>query len=126
MDILIVTFRLVGLDDATYRAHAEALAPRFLGVPGLLAKTWLADPATNTYGGVYAFADRASLEAYLASDIVSGMLANPHFEAIELRAFGTVEAATRITNAAAQTNPPSPQTWSDGPHLLSATAVGRR
>ena len=63
METLIVTFRLTGLDDAAYRANVEATAPIFLDVPGLLGKTWLADPASQTYGGVYAFADRQSLEA---------------------------------------------------------------
>jgi hypothetical protein len=98
MELLIVTFRLNGLDDATYRANVEAMGPVFLEVPGLLGKTWLADPATKTYGGVYAFADRQSLEAYLASDIVRSMRANPHLNDIQTRAFGTVEGATRITH----------------------------
>ena len=98
MEMLIVTFRLNGLDDAAYRATVEAMAPVFLEVPGLLGKTWLADPATKTYGGVYAFVDRQSLEAYLASDIVRSMRADPHLDDMQTRAFGTVEGATRITH----------------------------
>ena len=98
MEMLIVTFRLNGLDAAAYRANVEAMAPVFLEVPGLLGKTWLADPATKTYGGVYAFVDRQSLEAYLASDIMRSMRADPHLNGIETRSFGTVERATRITH----------------------------
>jgi hypothetical protein len=110
MEMLIVTFRLNELDDATYRANVEVMAPIFLDVPGLLGKTWLADPTSQTYGGVYAFVDRQSLEAYLASDIMRSMRADPHLNGIETRAFGTIEGATRITHGllpvAAQT--PSP------------------
>jgi hypothetical protein len=98
MEMLIVTFQVTGLDDAAYRASVAAIAPMFLDVPGLLGKTWLADPASKTYGGVYAFADRQSLEAYLASDIVKSMLANPHLAGMQTRAFGTINEATRITH----------------------------
>ena len=98
MEMLMVTFRLNGLDDATYRASVEVMAPIFLDVPGPLGKTWLADPATKTYGGVYAFVDRQSLDAYLASDIVRSMLANPHLNNMQTRAYCTLEGATRITH----------------------------
>ena len=98
MDMLIVTFQLNGLDDDAYRSSVDAMAPVFRDVPGLLGKIWLADPASQTYGGVYAFADRQALEAYLASDIVRAMRANPHLDGIEMRAFGTIEEATRVTH----------------------------
>jgi hypothetical protein len=97
MQILIITFKLVGLDDAAYRQHATALAPRFLQVPGLLSKTWLADEARHTYGGIYLFQDEASRQQYLESDIVRDMQANPLFAEVSVRTFGTVEAATAIT-----------------------------
>ena len=97
MHVLIITFKLAGLADADYRQHATALAPQFLQVPGLVSKTWLADEASNTYGGVYFFEDAASLQRYLESAIVAGMKANPVFTELTIRAFGTVEAASAIT-----------------------------
>ena len=97
MHVLIITFKLAGLDDATYSQHAQTLAPQFLQVPGLVSKTWLADEATNTYGGVYFFEDVASVQGYLASAIVEGLKANPAFAELSIRTFGTVEAATAIT-----------------------------
>lgn len=97
MHVLIITFELAGLADADYRQHAQALAPQFLQVPGLVSKTWLADEANNTYGGVYVFEDAASLQGYLDSGIVAGMKANPVFAELSIRSFGTVEAATAIT-----------------------------
>jgi len=51
--IQIVNFRLEGMSGEDYRGLAEAMAPAFANLPGLVSKTWLADPGTNTYGGVY-------------------------------------------------------------------------
>lgn len=97
MHIMVVTFNLAGLDDATYRQVAAELAPQFAQVPGLISKTWLADEASNTYGGVYFFPDAASLQRYLESEFVTGMRANPALANLTVRTFGTVEAATAIT-----------------------------
>ena len=38
MHIQVVTFKLDGIDDAAYRAHAEQSAPTFAALPGLRAK----------------------------------------------------------------------------------------
>ena len=99
MNALIVTFELDEIDDATYREHAERVAPAFRDVPGLISKTWLAAPERNTYGGIYLFADAAALEAYLGSDIVRGMAENRHFRNLNLAAFGTIAGATRVTTS---------------------------
>jgi hypothetical protein len=53
MHIQIVNFRLEGMGEEDYRGIAEAIAPAFANLPGLVSKTWLADPETDTYGGVY-------------------------------------------------------------------------
>jgi hypothetical protein len=95
--VLIITFALNDLADADYRQLAEALAPQFLQVPGLMSKTWLADEVSNTYGGIYDFEDAAAHQRYLASEIVMGMKANPAFAEVRIRPFGTIEAATAIT-----------------------------
>ncbi len=100
MQTLIVTFHLAGLDDASYREQVAAMAPMFAAIPGLLGKTWLANAETNTDGGVYVFADRPSLDAYLDSAIVRSMRTSPHDQNVAIRAFGTVEPATRTTRGA--------------------------
>ena len=99
MQTLIVTFLLAGLDDA-YCEQAAASAPMFAAVPGLFGKTWLANAETNTSGGVYLFADRPSLDAYLNSAIVRSLRASPHFQNDAIRAFGTVAPATRTARGA--------------------------
>jgi len=50
----------------------DGLASTFATMPGLISKVWLADPATNTYGGVYTWRDRRSYE-----DFTKGISSRP-------------------------------------------------
>ncbi|NTU84434.1 MAG: YdhR family protein [Chloroflexales bacterium] len=97
MHVLIITFELAGLDAATYAAHASLMAPRFAAMPGLVSKVFLADPATNTYGGVYLWASREDLDAYLASETYRALQANPAFAPLTVRAFATLAEASAQT-----------------------------
>ena len=83
----VIQFRLAGLGEAEYRALAERVAPVFSTMPGLLSKVWLADAETNTYGGVYTWRDRASLEQYRASGVYAGLVSNPGLADVSDREF---------------------------------------
>jgi hypothetical protein len=95
--IQIIEFHLAGLSEADYRAHAEGVAPAFNTMTGLLSKVWLANADTNTYGGVYTWRDRASLEQYRASAIYAGLVSNPGLAEVSDRAFAVLPEPTRIT-----------------------------
>jgi hypothetical protein len=95
--IQIVTFELAGLDPDAYREHVEASAPAFTEIPGLRAKTWLANPSTNTYGGVYTWESRGAMEAYVSGPIFGALLANPGIAHVTTRDFGILERPTEIT-----------------------------
>jgi hypothetical protein len=95
--IQLVTFQLEGLSPDAYRAHCEAAAPAFTQIPGLRAKAWLANPSTNTYGGVYAWDSREAMEAYVAGPIFGALLANPAMAGVTTRDFGVLERPTQIT-----------------------------
>jgi Putative mono-oxygenase ydhR len=95
--IQVVTFQLAGLDPEAYRTHAEAVAPAFTEIPGLSAKVWLANPSTNTYGGVYAWESRAAMEAYVAGPIFRELLANPRIAHVTTRDFDVLKRPTEIT-----------------------------
>jgi hypothetical protein len=97
MNVLIINFRLSGMTEEGYRAACADLAPAFAELPGLLAKVWLNDPATGTYGGVYLFRDRAAMEGYLASDLLASVAATPSFVDISTRDFAVYEDLTRAT-----------------------------
>jgi quinol monooxygenase YgiN len=97
MHILIITFQLNGLDADTYAAHCAERAPHFAALPGLVAKFWLANPATNTYGGVYIWESLAAMKAYCVSETYYALRANPAFTNINAQAFDTLAEATAHT-----------------------------
>jgi hypothetical protein len=98
MQILIVEFGIVGMTGEELEAGAADLAPAFADIPGCFEKTWLTDPDSNTYGGVYKFRDRAALDAYLASELFEGVRTNPAFTNVTARTFGVMEQPTAITH----------------------------
>lgn len=99
MYIQIVTLNLKDLSDTDYRQACDGLAPVIADVPGLISKVWLADEATNTYGGVYAWVDRAAMEAFASSDLFKAIATNPNFVDITARDFSVLEGPTSVTQA---------------------------
>jgi quinol monooxygenase YgiN len=97
MHVQIITFKLDGIDEAAYRAHAEQSAPEFAAMPGLRAKIWLADPQANTYGGVYMWEDVAAMKAYQSGKIFQSLQANPHMTDVTVRDFPVLPEATKVT-----------------------------
>lgn len=101
MQILIINFSLDGLDESDYRADCEQLAPIFAEIPGLQSKTWLASPETNTWGGIYVFADADALDAYLASPLCAKVKANPAFVDQRVSRFDVLAGPSAVTGALA-------------------------
>lgn len=97
MHVLIINFHLADMSEEGYRAACADLAPAFAELPGLLAKVWLHDPATETYGGVYLFRDRAAADGYVSSELLASVAASPHFVDITSRDFEVYEDLTRVT-----------------------------
>ena len=95
--IQIVTFQLAGLEPDAYRAHCEASASAFTEIAGLREKAWLANPSTNTYGGVYAWESQDAMAAYVGGPIFGALLANPGIAGVTTRDFGLLEGPTEIT-----------------------------
>ena len=95
--IQVIQFRLAGLSAAEYRAHTERVAPVFRTMPGLLSKVWLANADTNTYGGVYTWRDRASLEHYRASETYARLVTSPGFAEFSDRDFEILPEPTLVT-----------------------------
>jgi hypothetical protein len=101
MRVQIITFNLAGIGPEEYAALCDQLAPTWAELPGLVAKTWLANPATNTYGGVYLWRDQAALDAYLASDLLRGVMANPNLANLTSADFAIMEAPSAVTRGLA-------------------------
>ena len=99
MHVQLVTFTLAGLSHADLRAGAEAIAPQFAALPGLHSKVWLADPISNTYGGLYTWETHEAMQRYLAGELyATAVRENPAFTDVRSRDFGGLEAATRNTS----------------------------
>ena len=69
MNVLIIRFRLAGIDPASYEELTTEVVLAIRQFPGMIGKAWLADAERNVYGGVYLFAERESVDTYLASEI---------------------------------------------------------
>ena len=97
MHIQVVTFRLDGIDDAAYQAHAEQKAPVFAALPGLRAKIWLANQQANTYGGIYRWDDVAAMRSYQGGKIFQGLQADPHMIDVAVSDFPVLAGPTKVT-----------------------------
>ena len=97
MHIQVITFKLDGIDEAAYQAHAEQHAPVFAALPGLRAKIWLANPQANTYGGIYTWDDVAAMRAYQGGQIFQGLQANPHMIDVAVSDFSVMDGPTKVT-----------------------------
>src|SRR4028118_2328990 len=102
MHVQIVNFSLKGISEEDYRRQCEAIASAFANLPGLVSKTWLADPETNTYGGVYVWRDLQAMEDYAVTDLYKGILANPHFDKVTVKDFAVLEDPTRVTRGTSE------------------------
>jgi quinol monooxygenase YgiN len=98
MHVQIVNFQLSGITEEQYRATCDELAPAFAATPGLVAKVWLADADTNTYGGVYVWRDPGAMEEFQASELFQAVLSHPNLAGISSRDFDVIEAPTAVTS----------------------------
>lgn len=98
MHVLIAHFNYRDLTEAELLATATELAPNFAGIPGCFEKTWLIDAGARTAGGVYKFRDRASIDAYLASELWEGVKSTPQFVNLQTEVHGVMEQASAITH----------------------------
>ena len=97
MHMQVITFKLDGIDDAAYQAHAEQSAPVFAALPGLRAKIWLANRQAGTYGGIYTWDDVAAMRAYQGGNIFRGLQANPHMIDVTVRDLSVLSEPTKVT-----------------------------
>lgn len=96
MHIRIVTFALA-VPAEEYAHLARNIAPAFSAWPGLLAKWWLGDTASGTYGGVYLFANRQDADRSRDTDLFRGMFTNPAFRDVTVKEYDVLDAPTAIT-----------------------------
>ena len=92
-DLLPLVASIVGVAIKPSYVYLSA----YTAVPGLTAKLWLADRATNTYGGVYIFSDADAQEAYANSELFAAVAGNPNLTGLTSRAFDVLAGPTAVT-----------------------------
>lgn len=97
MHIQVVTFHLEGLTEEAYLAACNQLAPAIAQVSGLISKTFIGNPETNTYGGVYVWRDRESMEEYRGSDLWRTIMGQRAFVGLVSQEFEVLVEPSRVT-----------------------------
>ena len=105
MHLLMITYQLQGISEADYLAQNKQDALLLATFPGLYSKVWLADAVTNTYGGVYLWKDREAMEAFLHSDIVKAVAADPSRANLTMKDYAIAEDLSRVTRGIPQDAP---------------------
>ncbi len=96
MHAVLITFESsVDLDDlkGPFTDYANGL----LGVPGLVAKTWIRDD--STLGGFHIFTSAEDAESYLNSELVAGLTGNEAFSDFQIHHFEVLDELSAITGS---------------------------
>lgn len=96
MPILQVNFKL-NVSSAEYRALCDSVAQAIADVPGLRWKVWLLNEQEREAGGIYLFADEASLNNCLAGPIIAQIKSLPQLREISAKRFDVMEEVTVAT-----------------------------
>lgn len=97
MHVQVITFGLNGITEEQYHQACEAETETFAALPGLLAKTWLRNPETNTYGGMYLWRDRDSFEGYLNGEVFKAISADESLSNVTSNDYDVFEDLTKAT-----------------------------
>jgi hypothetical protein len=97
MHAQVITFGLNGITEEQFQEACGGDAPAFASLPGLLAKIWLRDPETNTYGGMYLWADQEAYESYLKGEVFNAIKTNQNLKNVESRDFGVFDDLSSLT-----------------------------
>lgn len=97
MHVQIVTFGLNGISEDEYHTACGAETATFATMPGLLAKVWLRDPKTGTYGGIYLWRDREALEGYIHGEVLDGLRNDPALRDVTSVDFAVFTDLTKAT-----------------------------
>ena len=100
MHAQIITYELKDVDQAFYLENMVNPDAVFLAeYPGLLSKVWLADEATNTYGGFYMWESKAAMDAFMVSDLVAAVVSRPYVTNVKSVDWSVNSDASRVTHA---------------------------
>jgi hypothetical protein len=95
--ILQLNFK-VKVSGKDYQAAVSPLANAFAAVPGLRWKIWYQkNEQAGEAGGIYLFADPASLDKFLTSDLAKTVSSHPALSDLSIKQFDILERETMTT-----------------------------
>lgn len=98
MYVLIITFRLDGMEPTEFAELNNHVATQYGDTPGLISKVFLADPDDDhAFGGVYLWQTRADAEAYLQGELVAILVTSPQFADVQSCIYQVLPEPTSIT-----------------------------
>jgi hypothetical protein len=100
MYVQLLTFRVVAgeRDDASYFCARAALG--LAEFDGYISDTCLTKPGHDTFGGMIAWRDWTSLDAFRHSELYARLMMSPYFEGVDDRAFGIAERQEPVARQA--------------------------
>ena len=96
--ILQVNFKF-NVPREQYENTVNPLAQQFAEVPGCIWKVWLMNEKDNEAGGIYLFADEASVEQFKGSPLVASVLSHPALSDFSIKQFEVLDTISRVTRA---------------------------
>lgn len=97
MHIQIVNFNLRNTTPDAFEKFCVETAEQFAALPGLISKVYLADPASNTFGGIYTWQDKDACDSFKQTELFRTVASHPGLTNITSREFGVLETPTRMT-----------------------------
>ena len=97
MHVQIATFALNGITEAEYHEACQEETSTFAAIDGLLAKTWLRNPDTSTYGAVYLWRDREAYEGYVSGEVWAAVAGDSSLTDVKSSEFDVFEDLTKAT-----------------------------
>ena len=95
--ILQINFK-INVAREQYEEAASSMAGAFAEVDGCLWKVWLINE-DNEAGGIYLFADEASVKGFKEGPLAAAVLAHPALSDFSIKQFEVMDELSRITRA---------------------------
>ncbi len=91
--ILQINYKLDGPRDK-YEEENEPYAQPIADVPGLRWKIWIINEEHGEAGGIYLFADDATMKGFLDGPIIAEMKGDP---SLSIKSFDVIDGLTAVT-----------------------------
>lgn len=96
--LLEVNFKY-NVPTADFQAAVSPLADQFAATDGLRWKIWAIDEENSQFSGILMFADAASRDAFLQSDLAETVTTHPALSDFAILPYDIMAAESRVTNA---------------------------